>query len=245
MLKSCFCSNENKLSVTRLFDYPSSPPAPLFSKLACQRGPKQLQARSSRFVKGLFIVKRLWSIFVFTFYCPLQHYFSYELRIKTQPHPITRCIFFKQNFRDAWRVTLRDVTQKMTKTLIGGARWHFLCLVSARCLALTRWLSFPILPLGTKFEIPRDLCAPLVIYWAGAGSPGGCHRRRSRPATPDKRLDVPYKDSGAAIPHIQKHHHLFAVFLSDDLGHLHCTGPVSLNVWCTFFRLCKRMRCFE
>ena len=156
MLKSCFCSNENKLSVTRLFDYPSSPPAPLFSKLACQRGPQQLQARSSRFVKSLFIVKRLWNIFVFIFYCSLPHYFSYELRIKTHFHPITRCIFFKKNFRDAWRVTLRDLTQTNNKN---------------PCRRCTVALSLPVL--GQVFSRWQGACHfPFYLWERGLRSRG-------------------------------------------------------------------------
>lgn len=72
----------------------------------------------------------------------------------------------------------------------------------------------------------------------------GCHRRRSHNTTPNKRLHVPYQESGVATPHIQRHHHLLAVCLLVVMRHLYCTNPVFLNIWCTFLLLdrVRRMR---
>ena len=72
-------------------------------------------------------------------------------------------------WQQAWlsRVTLRDRSQEMTKPLsgvLGGCS----CLASARAFTSSKWgfhrwqggSQFHILPLGARFEIPRDFWAP-------------------------------------------------------------------------------------
>ena len=91
-----------------------------------------------------------------------------------------------------------DLSHKKTKPcweVLGGS-----FLPSPGLVFSLRWQGGcpPVLPPGTRFEIPRDLWAPPSLHWAGAGPPGGCRCGQPHPHTPDKRLYVPYKESEAA-----------------------------------------------
>ena len=136
-------------------------------------------------------------------------------------------------------MTLRDASQKKCKSLVGGAWWLFLLptLPTRTFAPLTRRLSFRILPLGTRLRSR----APPVICWAGAGSTGGCHRRRSHPTTPNKVMHVLFKESEAATPHIQEHHQSLANCLLANLRYL-CFIKQSLSdMWGIFLCLVIRM----
>ena len=81
-----------------------------------------------------------------------------------------------------------------------------------------------------------------TVCWAGAGSPGGCHRKRSHPTTPNKVMHVLFKESGAATPHIQEHHQSLANCLLVDLRYLYFIKQGLSDIWGIFLCLIIRMR---
>ena len=101
-------------------------------------------------------------------------------------------------------MTLRDVTKK-NKTLVGRCSVAFACLTPVRSFPpLTRRVSLPFY-LRDRGLRSRGISEHLpVIYWARAGSPGACHRRRSQPTTPNKLPHGPYQESRGGHPPTSK-----------------------------------------
>jgi len=111
-------------------------------------------------------------------------------------------------------------------------------LVGCSCLApLTRRLSIPILPLGTRFEIPRDLWAPPSLHWAGTGSPGVI--------AVDGLTPYPWQAPVRAVSgirggqlHIQKHLHLLADKYNNASSYIYWSIRLPFHLWCSFSVLC-------